>query len=56
MSTTESKRPWTHCRVEYRNSRYCHVTFNHPPINTITTTTVVELGEFVGQIRVVGWL
>src|ERR1700704_4885414 len=36
MSTTETKRSWTHCRVERRNPRYCHVTFDHPPINTIT--------------------
>ena len=44
MSTTETKRSWTHCRVERRNPRYCHVTFDHPPINTITATTVAEPG------------
>src|SRR5467141_3809677 len=51
MSTTETKRSWTHCRVELRNPRYCHVTFYHPPINTITATTVAELGDLVGLIE-----
>ena len=51
MSTTETKRSWTHCRVELRNPRYCHVTFDHPPINTITATTVAELGDLVGLIE-----
>jgi len=51
MSTTETKRSWTHCRVERRNPRYCHVTFDHPPINTITATTVAELGDLVGVIE-----
>jgi len=51
MSTTETKRSWTHCRVERRNPRYCHVTFDHPPINTITATTVAELGDLVGLIE-----
>jgi enoyl-CoA hydratase/carnithine racemase len=27
------------------------VTFDHPPINTITATTVVELAELVGLIE-----
>jgi hypothetical protein len=30
----------THFRVDRRSPRYCHVTFDHPPINTITATTV----------------
>jgi len=51
MSTTETKRSWTHCRVERRNPGYCHVTFDHPPINTITATTVAELGDLVGLIE-----
>jgi hypothetical protein len=29
------RRSWTHFRVDRRNPRYCHVTFDHPPINTI---------------------
>ena len=27
-------RSWTHFRVDRRSPRYCHVTFDHPPINT----------------------
>ena len=25
---------WTHFRVDRRSPRYCHVTFDHPPIST----------------------
>ena len=42
---------WTHLRVDRRNRSYCRVTFDHPPINTITATTVVELAELVGLIE-----
>jgi enoyl-CoA hydratase/carnithine racemase len=42
---------WTHLRVDRRSSGYCRVTFDHPPINTITATTVVELAELVGLIE-----
>jgi hypothetical protein len=28
--------------VDCRSPRYCHVTFDHPPIDTITATTVAE--------------
>jgi enoyl-CoA hydratase/carnithine racemase len=42
---------WTHLRVDRRSRRYCRVTFDHPPINTITATTVVELAELVGLIE-----
>src|SRR5262249_46795010 len=31
--------------------RYCHVTFDHPPINTITATTVAELSGLAGLIE-----
>jgi enoyl-CoA hydratase/carnithine racemase len=44
-------RSWTHFRVDRRGTRYCRVTFDHPPINTITATTVVELAELVGLIE-----
>ena len=30
---------------------YCRVTFDHPPINTITATTVAEVAELVGLIE-----
>ena len=36
-------RSWTHFRVDRRSLGYCRVTFDHPPINTITATTVAEL-------------
>lgn len=26
-------RSWTHFRVDRRSPRYCHETFDHPPIN-----------------------
>ena len=42
---------WTHFSVDRRTSGYCRVTFDHPPINTITATTVVELAELVGLIE-----
>jgi enoyl-CoA hydratase/carnithine racemase len=42
---------WTHLRVDRRSQGFCRVTFDHPPINTITATTVVELAELVGLIE-----
>src|SRR5260221_10540903 len=44
-------RSWTHFRVDRRSARYCHVTFDHPPINTITETTVAELRDLAGHIE-----
>jgi enoyl-CoA hydratase/carnithine racemase len=44
-------RSWTHLRIERRSRSYCRVTFDHPPINTITATTVAELAELVGLIE-----
>jgi enoyl-CoA hydratase/carnithine racemase len=43
--------PWAHLRVDRRSASYCRVTFDHPPINTITATTVEELFELVGLIE-----
>jgi hypothetical protein len=43
--------PWTHFSVDRRSPAYCRVTFDHPPINTITATTVAELAELVGLIE-----
>jgi len=43
--------PWTQLRVDRRSCGYCRVTFDHPPINTITATTVAELTELVGLIE-----
>jgi enoyl-CoA hydratase/carnithine racemase len=42
---------WTHFRIDRRSPSYCWVTFDHPPINTITATTVAELAELVGLIE-----
>jgi enoyl-CoA hydratase/carnithine racemase len=44
-------RSWTHLRVDRRSRGYCHVRFDHPPINTITATTVAELAELVDLIE-----
>src|SRR6476620_7376532 len=44
-------RSWKHLRIDRRGRGYCRVTFNHPPINTITATTVAELAELVGLIE-----
>ena len=41
---------WTHFRLARPSASYCRVTFEHPPINTITATTVAELAELVGLI------
>jgi enoyl-CoA hydratase/carnithine racemase len=43
--------PWTHLRVDRRSPGYCRVTFDHPPINTLTATTVAELAELVEMIE-----
>jgi enoyl-CoA hydratase/carnithine racemase len=40
-----------HLRVERPTPTYCRVTFDHPPINTVTATTVAELFELVGLIE-----
>src|SRR5688500_5781407 len=42
---------WTHLSIDRRSPSYCRVTFDHPPINTITATTVAELAELVGLIE-----
>jgi enoyl-CoA hydratase/carnithine racemase len=44
-------RSWTHLAIDRRSPSYCRVTFDHPPINTITATTVMELAELVGLIE-----
>ena len=43
--------PWAHLRLDRRSPGYCRVTFDHPPINTVTATTVMELSELVGLIE-----
>ena len=50
-STTTHERPWTHFTLDRRSPAYWRVTFDHPPVNTITATTVRELSELVGLIE-----
>lgn len=42
---------WSHLRIDRPGPGYCRVTFDHPPINTITATTVSELAELVTLIE-----
>jgi enoyl-CoA hydratase/carnithine racemase len=42
--------PWTQFKVDRRSPSHCRVTFDHPPANTLTATTVAELSELVGLI------
>jgi enoyl-CoA hydratase/carnithine racemase len=42
---------WSHFSVDRRSPSYCRVTFDHPPVNTITARTVAELAELVGLIE-----
>ena len=42
---------WMHLRVDRRSPSYCRVTFDHPPTNAITATTVAELVEVVDLIE-----
>jgi enoyl-CoA hydratase/carnithine racemase len=42
--------PWTHFKVDRRTPGHCRVTFDHPPTNTLTATTVAELSELVDLI------
>jgi enoyl-CoA hydratase/carnithine racemase len=44
-------RSWTHLSLDRHSSGYCRITFDHPPINTLTATTVEELAELVGLIE-----
>lgn len=51
-TTTIPEAPsWTHFKLERRSAAYWRVTFDHPPINTITATTVAELSELVELIE-----
>jgi enoyl-CoA hydratase/carnithine racemase len=42
---------WTHFTLDRRSPTYWRVTFNHPPVNTITATTSRELSELVNLIE-----
>jgi enoyl-CoA hydratase/carnithine racemase len=51
QGSEESWRSWTHLSVDRCSPSDCRVTFDHPPINAITATTVAELVELVGLIE-----
>ena len=42
---------FTHFRLGRPSTSCCRVTFDHPPINSVTATTVAELAELVGLIE-----
>ena len=42
---------WTPFGADRSSLGYCRVTFDHPPINTITATAVEGLAELVGLIE-----
>jgi enoyl-CoA hydratase/carnithine racemase len=42
---------WAHLKVDRRSAAHCRVTFDHPPINTITATTVAELAELIELVE-----
>ena len=44
-------RSWTHLSLDRCSPGYCRITFDQPPINTLTATTVAELAELVGLIE-----
>src|SRR3954453_18777281 len=39
-----------HLHIDRRSLGHCRGTFDHPPVNTLTATTVLELDEVVGLI------
>jgi enoyl-CoA hydratase/carnithine racemase len=47
----ERLRSWTQFTIDRRTPSYCRVTFNHPPTNVVTPTTVAELAELVELIE-----
>jgi enoyl-CoA hydratase/carnithine racemase len=47
----EDAQSWQHFQLERRSPAYWRVTFEHPPINTITATTVAELAELINLIE-----
>jgi enoyl-CoA hydratase/carnithine racemase len=51
MGVMEMTNSWTHIKLDKRSPHYWRVTLDHPPLNTITATTVTELFELVGLIE-----
>ena len=50
-AATADMSSWTHLTLDRRSPAYWRVTFAHPPINTITATTVTELSQLVDIIE-----
>ena len=50
-TTADTDPAWTHFTLVRCSPSYWRVTFNHPPINTITATTVTELAQLVDLIE-----
>jgi len=50
-AASQQEPSWEHFRLERCTATYWRVTFDHPPINTITATTVAELPELVDLIE-----
>jgi enoyl-CoA hydratase/carnithine racemase len=50
-AASQQEPSWEHFRLERRTATYWRITFDHPPINTITATTVAELAELVDLIE-----
>lgn len=42
---------FAHLRIDRRSSGHCRVTFDHPPVNAVSATTVAELAEVVGLVE-----
>jgi enoyl-CoA hydratase/carnithine racemase len=43
---------YTHFALQVRTPGYWRVTFEHPPINTITATTIEELADLIDKIEI----
>lgn len=42
---------WLHFSLERPSPGYCRLTFDHPPINSITAMTMTEMTELIGLIE-----
>ena len=51
MGVNQVSSPFTHFSLDRRSPHYWRVTFDHPPINTMTATTLAELSELIDLIE-----
>src|SRR4029079_6186215 len=51
LRRTDMNTSWTHFRLDRRHPGYWRFTFDHPPINTITATTITELSQLMDLIE-----